>query len=52
LLLTEIIEKFGGENLGSSPYENRDHAELYRLKWQKKVDADPRCKPPYSIEKD
>lgn len=47
-----LANTLGSANLGTRPYESEEDAELYRKKWQAKVDADPRAKPPYSIEKD
>jgi hypothetical protein len=53
IMAKSLRDQFGGENLGTpGPFQSWNQAELYRQKWQKKVDADPRCKPPYSIEKD
>lgn len=47
-----VRNKFGASNIGNSPFDSGEQAELYRQKWQRMVDLDPKCKPPYSIDKD
>ena len=48
----ELDRKFGAFNMGTAPYDNEEQAEQYRQKCQAKVDLDPTCKLPYSIDKD